>query len=326
LFLKTGFLDRINIMTKAKIGIMCLTTRRMSLMNTHAKQLAKCKYRNFHIYILGDAVPQEIKNLFNEQLPQNSTVVDGFAPGDGNYMEKIIHGIGREHEFSVKMDEDCILLSDGWDRFFNLIESMTNQDLFCTGAISNGVPTCDFFVNNFIPNSKQIVNNLFSLTSYGVGGGVDYSLLNYAKPQTVGDWNPNAFYQAVKQINHYYKGIHPVRMNFSVAKFINDMIFEAFPQSMRVVEGEIIRNTDYPYFCNSFFGIRTEDWKTIVSRRDLFIDPYEEVPLNRYWKETGRNMLIDTGIPILHTMYNWTRNWDYENKLVEKINEVFADA
>lgn len=313
-------------MKQAKIGIMCLTTRRMSLMNTHARQLAKCKYRNFHIYVLGDAVPQDIKELFAEQLPDNSTVVDGFAPGDGNYMEKIIHGINRGHEFSVKMDEDCILLSDGWDRFFSLIESMTADDLFCTGSISNGVPTCDFFVENFLPNSKQIINNLFSLTQYGVGGGVDYSALNAVKSAAIGDWNRTKFYDAVKAIPHFYKGIHPVRINFSVAKFINDMIFAGQPNTMRVVKGEIIRNKDYPYFCNSFFGIRTADWRTIISRKDLFIDVYEEVPLNRYWKETGRNMLVDTGIPILHTMYNWTRNWEYENDLVVKINEVFADA
>jgi hypothetical protein len=311
---------------KAKIGIICLTTRRTSLMNTHAKQLAKCKYTNFHIYVLGDNLNQEVKDLFAKELPNNSTVVDGFTPGDDNYIRKIFYGIDQNHEFSIKMDEDCILLADGWDKFFKLIESMTDEDLFCTGSISNGVPTCDFFVNNFLPESKQIIDNIFAMTKYGNGGGVDYSLLNNWNDGMIDNWSPAKFYQAVNNFQHFYKGIHPVRINFFAAKFINDMIFSRFPKTMQVVDGEIIRNKDYPYFCNSFFGIRTRDWKTIVSRQDLFVDPYEEVPLNRYWKETKKNMLVDTGIPILHTMYNWSRNWDYENNLVEKINKIFSDA
>jgi hypothetical protein len=312
-------------MRKSKIGIVCLASRRTSLLHTHAKQLAKSNYKDFHIYVLGETLPEETKDIFARLLPQNSTIVEHFVPGDRNYIDKIQYAVELGHEFSVKMDEDCILMADGWERFFALVESMNPDDLFCTGAISNGVPTCDYFVQNFLPNSKQMIHNLFCLTKYGVGGGVDYSFLNSSQSPT-GEWIPSKFYDEVRKIPHFYKGIHPVRMNFFVAKLINDLIFMEFPTSMHTVVGEKIRNNDYPYFCNSFFGIRTEDWKTILSRRDLFVDPYEEVPLNRSWKETKRNMLIDTGIPILHTMYNWSRNWDYENKLVETINEVFSNA
>jgi hypothetical protein len=66
------------------------------------------------------------------------------------------------------------------------------------------------------------------------------------------------------------------------------------------------------------------DWKTIVARRDLFVDPFEEVPLNRYRHETKRNMVMDTGIPILHTMYNWSQNWEYENNLIERLIKEYG--
>jgi len=238
-------------------------------------------------------------------------------------MEKVNFALNRNHEFSIKMDEDCFMLSSSWDRFFSLIENMTNKDLFCSGAISNGIPSCDMFIRNFIPQASQELSRMFSETRFSnMGLGVDYSSLNSNE-----EWNPSSFYRKVKQINHYYKGIHPVRVNFASARKINDFILSDPIKSMTPIEAEIIKDVEqYPYFCNSFFGIRTEDWKTIVSRTDLFVDPFEEVPLNRYRTETKRNMVLATGIPILHTMYNWSTDSHYEANLIREMTETYENA
>jgi hypothetical protein len=306
---------------KEKIGIVCLGLRRLPLMLTHAKQLSKCKYRDFHFYLLADSVPEEIVSCFKQYLPNNSSVVSGIFPMIGdNYMSKVRYGVDRGHEYSIKMDEDCVLMSDGWDKFFNLIESMTEKDLFCSGVLSNGIPTCDMFIDSFLPKYKTVLGHMFALTKFYMQL---YTSLNNDTPE---EWNTDNFYKKVWNLDNHYKGIHPVRVNFLAAKFINDKILENFPQSMTSKNAEILRdggNEKYPYFCNSLFGIKTKDWVEAIGRKDLYVDEFEEVVLNRYRHETKRNMVIDTGIPVLHTMYNWSTNFQYENELIEIINKTF---
>lgn len=304
---------------KEKIGIVCVATRRLSLMFTHAAQLAKCKYRDFHFYLLADSIPQEILSWVTSQLPKNSTIVFGIFPNtDDNYMSKIRYGLSQGHEYCVKMDEDAILTADGWDKFFNLIESMGDDDLFCTGAISNGIPTCDLYINNYLLKYKPIIDNMFSLTRFG------NPLYHQLNSQNVEPWNTEEFYKKVWGLNTHFKGIHPVRVNFLANKFMNDKIMENFPSTMKPIDSEVIRdNSKYPYFCNNIFGIRTKEWQDLLSRKDLFVDAFDEVVLSRYRNEKKKNMVIDTGIPILHTMYNWAMEWDYENKLIDQINKTF---
>jgi hypothetical protein len=323
----------------AKIGIICLAQRRFPLIFSQIKQLAKCPYRDFHFYLMIDKIDSPLAGVLERSLPNQHTVVQGFVPNTRNnlnYMQKVGEGTRQPHEFLVKADEDVLLLADGWERFFRLIESMRSDDLYCTGAISNGIPTCDMFVRNFIPESKAALDKMFAETHFPLKpkrvdyfGNADYTALN-------GDgktWNPDEFFAKVHSVVSPYKGIHPVRINVPAQKEINRAVMANFPKTMRTVAGEIIRDigTRYPYFCNSMYGIRAADWRTIISRRDLFADNTDEVPLNRYRNETKRNMVIDTGIPMLHTMYNWAgfddeAYWQYEIDLVKEISVPFAEA
>jgi hypothetical protein len=307
---------------KEKIGIFFLGLRRMQMLKIHLPQLAKTRYKDFHFYCLYNEVGEETISLLKKYLPDRCTIVTGFD-SKFDYMSKIQYALSCGHEYSVKMDEDCFMLAESWDRFFSLIEGMKTDDLFCTGAISNGIPTCDMFVKNFIPSAKVEIDRMFSDTKFHFIGGVDYSPLNTA----ASEWDSDTFFTRVWNLNHYYKGIHPVRVNLQAAASINDHILRDPIRNMTPIDSEVIRDTTkYPYFCNSFFGIRTDDWKNIVSRRDLFVDPFEEVPLNKYRHETKRNMVIDTGIPILHTMYNWSQNWSYEENLINRMIGVYATA
>jgi hypothetical protein len=299
-----------------KIGIYFLGHRRLKLLECHLKHISKTKFKNFHFYLLSNNADKDNYFLMKKYLPTNSSMVINFDEKN-DYMSKIKFALDRDHEFSIKMDEDCLLTTESWDRFFSLIESLKNEDLFCTGAISNGIPSCDFFIKNFIPEATNELYAMFSSTIFGRIGGVDYSPLNQNYPD---GWDSNKFYESVWKINHHYMGIHPVRVNFDAAKKINDYILKNLNKSMSPIHGEVIRDVNkYPYFCNSFFGIKTSDWREIVHREDLFVDSYEEVPLNKFRQEKNKNMVLDTGIPILHTMYNWSQNWNYENDLIEKL-------
>jgi hypothetical protein len=171
------------------------------------------------------------------------------------------------------------------------------------------------FIENHIPEAKEKLYSIFNSIKLG-DHGADYSSLNVESQH----WDSDGFYKRVLEFNHHYKGIHPVRVSFDAVKIINDSILENFNYVMKPKDKPIIRDSSkYPYLCNNIFGIRTKDWITILQDGSLFVDNFDEVPINKFREKTKRNLVIDSGLPIIHTMYNWTPNWEYENLLIETI-------
>lgn len=304
-----------------KIGIFCLSSRRVEFVVAHAYELSKCKYDNFQFYLLGngnDSVRDTLVNILGERV----SIYEFDYTSEYNYMMKVVFALNCNHEFSIKHDEDCYMTSASWDKFFANIENMTNDDLLCTGAISSGIPTVEMFLENHTPEIKEDLFDIFKNTKLDYRGGADYTKLNIEYES----WNPDIFYELVKNFNHHYKGIHPIRINFPALKKINDYILENFNKVMSVKDCPIIKdNSKYPYFCNNTFGIRTEDWKKVVSSRELYVDNFDEVPLNRYRELHNKNFVFDTGIPIIHTMYNWSPEFMYEKQFIQNImRKVFT--
>jgi len=303
----------------AKIGIYCLGHRRPDFFVAHAKQLAKCRNQDFHFHLLSDGMSEDVLKKVKEYLGDKVTVYY-FRKDPYNYMNKIFFAVDENtdrHEFSIKHDEDCFLMSESWDRLFDMANQMQENDLAATGVITNGIPTTELFLQNHAPEIKDELYADFCKIKLGFHAA-DYTSLNEDYEQ----WNPDVFYSKVKNFNHHYKGIHPVRVSFDAVKKINDFILDNFKKVMMPKNTEVIRdNSKYPYFCNGVMIIRTSEWRKIVFDRTLYVDGFDEVPLNKYRDKHKKNLLIDTGIPILHTMYNWTPNWNYENDLITKICE-----
>ena len=104
-----------------KIGIYCLGHRRPEAFLAHAKQLAKCNYDNFHFHLFGNEYSKENAEALYETLKDKITLYQ-FPKVSENYMLKIFHAISMDHEYSIKHDEDCFLLSESWDRLFSLAD------------------------------------------------------------------------------------------------------------------------------------------------------------------------------------------------------------
>lgn len=298
-----------------KIGIFCLGTRRVEFAVAHAYELAKCKYDNFQFYLLGNEMDQSVRDAITSILGDRASIYEFDSRNSYNYMMKVVFALNQNHEFSIKHDEDCFMKAESWDKLFSNMENMTSDDLLCTGAISSGIPTVEMFLENHTPEIKDEVYDMFKNIKLG-HHGADYTTLNYDYET----WNPDIFYERVKNFDHYYKGIHPIRIDFPSLKKMNDYILEHFDAVMSLKDKPIIRdNSKYPYFCNNIFGIRTDDWKKVVSSRELYVDNFDEVTLNRYRTLMGKNFVFDTGIPIIHTMYNWSPEFVYEKEFIQNI-------
>jgi hypothetical protein len=317
----------------SKIAVFCLSMGerdnrcRLPLVLKNMQFLSKAKYKNYKFYLLVDKVSEKYVKSAYAELGDKLQVVSGFS-NETNYMEKIGFAMNRNHLFSIKMDDDTLLTTESWDAFFEMLENMGDDDLFCTGLITNGIPTCEMYLDSYLSENSQEFKESFLKTRFSFNGGVNYSPLNKAIEQMKANvWDSDLFYKAVSDFDHYYKGIHPVRINLDVTKSINEAIIKNAPNSLMFREGnQIIRDKGkgkYPYFCNNFFGIKTDTWRIMNSRMDLYVDSFDEVVLNRFRHETEKNMVIHTGIPILHTVYNWITIPNYEKQLIEQVCSSF---
>lgn len=303
-----------------KIGIFCLGARRENFVVAHANELSKCKYDDFHFYLMSNNLNSDDEEKINALLKDKVSILRFDPRNSLNYMMKIVSAcniaVEKDHQFCVKHDEDCFMTSESWDKFFYGLESMQDDELVYSGVISSGVPTVDLFLEHHAPAIKEKLGEMFKNTKLGLHV-VDYDSLNDEYPN---GWNTDIFYEKLRNFHHYYKGIHPVRVNFDALKAINDYILDNYKEVMSAKEKPIIRDAEYyPYFCNSLNGIRTKDLINIVSDRSLFVDAFDEVPMNRYRQINNKKFVFDCGIPIIHTMYNWSPNFEYEKDLINTL-------
>jgi hypothetical protein len=160
--------------------------------------------------------------------------------------------------------------------------------------------------------------------------GFDYRSLN---EHTIlsNQWNPEKYYESLSKLNYYYSGIHPVRLNYNAQRFILESSIKYVPKLFDNYN-YYITEMKAPYFCNSFFAIKTKDRKQISNTPSLFVDAFDEVALNRYWKQTGLKGLYINGTGAIHLYYNTINYYGFDfvkecqivyDKLKEKYNEVF---
>lgn len=255
----------------------------INLLVSHSDNL----YKNFYT------------TLKNHNIETNVFLIPG-----GHYMTKINTGIKTNCEYSIKLDEDIFLSVHLWEYFINNLDILNDRkNLFLSPILTTGIPTVDYFIEQFLtPNQQQELYKIFLQTPLPSIWGADYTKLNQHTIQASA-WNPETFYNEVEQINHHYKGVHPVR-------FSPQAQFKILEYTIQGLDN-ITKKNDYstfsvkrPYFCNSVFGIKTKTWQIILNDSSLFKDEFEEVPLNLYREKNDLNMIfINNGFAI-HPSYN----------------------
>jgi hypothetical protein len=72
-----------------KIGIFCLGTRRVEFIVAHAHALSKCKYDDYHFYLLGNEIPDPIRDVIKQILGDKVSIYQFDPRNNYNYMMKI---------------------------------------------------------------------------------------------------------------------------------------------------------------------------------------------------------------------------------------------
>lgn len=250
-----------------------------------------------------------------------------------NYMSKVEYAVSQNTKYSVKLDEDCFIGNHVWDYMIENIDLLKSDDNFILAPLlSNNIPLVDQFIESFVIDEsvkEQIYSNFLKRNMPNGLWGVDYSSLN-SHTIMANSWDSSAFYNSVSKINHYYKGIHPIRICADAQVILNDYIMNNFDKITDKQDYSIEEFT-CPYYTNSVFFIKTEDWKKVILTPGS--DGFDEVPLNNFKNAFNKKTFyVKNGFSI-HLTYNTIHNsrhnvWDigmvngldYENSLIKQIH------
>ncbi len=289
------------------INIVHLTQRRKHFADLAHQMLSLCKFKNFDITICGCSGVDESETyeLYEKLSYLGLTTNVLITNAEHNYTLKLKAISEMNYKYTIKMDEDIFLGPQAWDYFFNNINVLEDDDnILLTPSLSTGIPTTDNFIKyNFNDAEKETVYNLFNKSHIPDLWGVNYKpIRNYLSENK---YSSEEYYNIVKDITHYYKGIHPVRVNVNSVKYINDKVLEKSDMFLENREF-FIETLKPPYLCNSFFAIKTETYKNILNDKSLYPekDGFDEVPINRYRDRTGKKFLTIPNAFGIHILYN----------------------
>lgn len=239
------------------------------------------------------------------------TNVVSFDDNELNYISKIRYAISQDTEYSVKLDEDCFINNHIWDYMIENVSILENQsNLAIVPVLSNNIPLVDNFIKNFITDLKvkdKIYKNFLNQNMPNGLWGVDYSPLNQYTINA-DSWDPENFYDGVSQLNHFYKGIHPIRICANAQLILNKYILENFD---RIVQKNnySLQEFSCPYYTNSMFLIKTKEWINVLNTESF--DAFDEVQFNVYKNRFNKKLFfVENGFAI-HPTYNTIHNVNY---------------
>jgi len=290
-----------------KVNIVYLPHRRLEFSSSLLNILSRADKSKFHLSIMiyGERIDQFKLMLETAQSYGISASIEVACHTNiKNYLHKTVHATNMPYEYSIKLDEDIFLSHHVFNFLFTKgCEFLDDsQNLFVTPALSNGIPSIQNFMDSYLmDDEKRALVDVFSKSKipkrlWGVNWENEQHVLD-------GGYNHDSWFNTVARNPHYYKGLHPVRYDWDSQLMMNEFVKKyigMFNDPVDFTIDEITR----PYFCNSVFLIKTSEWKSIINDKSLFVDDFEEVPLNRYWKNTQKKALCLTNSFGIHTMYN----------------------
>ena len=288
------------------------------------KFLSECKYKdNIIVFILTNSNDTEFYEGIMKIYLINYKVFN--IALDNNYLVKLNTGVEYSKllniKYIMKLDNDIFVNTQTLNYMYENLNVLDNNENFILQpTVSNSIPTVEQFIVDFLNDEqKNVMYGLFKEFKFGSYWGVDYSSINN-EVEKLETWNGDNFYEAVKKIDHHYKGVHPIRLNHAAQLQLNEYILELYPTIRMSENFSLIYNKSYPYFCSGLYCIQTSLLEKVLNSKDLFVDLFEEVALNKYRDMHKLNMVIIKNSAAIHPVYNSVPNHtEYERYFVSRM-------
>jgi hypothetical protein len=261
----------------------------------------------------------ELIHKLEKKCHENGLNFENIVLSDPQYFNKSILISEQSTEYVIKCDEDIYLSTDGWNKYlFGVHDIDWTQTACYVPLITSGIPSVEFFIDYFMSKKDtQFFRAEFSKIQIPNLWGVTYEHLFYPTE------NPNNFFEQVNKIDHYYKGIHPLRVSMYLQNALTDYLLMDTSWTNVNLENNLI-NFKPVYFCNSIFLMPTKFYKAAIygmTCGQYTMDGFDEVGLNQYIKDTNKNYICNLNSVAVHPSYN-TIGSVYEtisNKFYENI-------
>lgn len=263
------------------------------------------------------------KNLVNTDINFDICKVEP----DRNYLQKVFRATkyaeDNQIKYMMKCDNDLFIKHQTLDYMIDNLELLdSNKHLTLGPVLTSGIPGVEYFIDQFLDSdAKDTIKKLFLKTQFYDRDGANYTFLNkYTTYAT--DWNKNEFFEGIRNMEHHYKGLHPIRVNDEALQFLNEYIINNKSRFLKDYDLHIIDNDNSPYLCNSIFCIKTENYNKIINDNTLYVDYFDEVPLNKYsWLHKMNHLFVGNGF-VIHMYYNWKP--EYNNSEFDFCNKFFV--
>ena len=312
-----------DIQRKNMLSINYLPHRRPEFHKLMFYFMGKIKPENKQKIKLNILTTGENKQQFSNP-PKDIKAVTTCFSDDNNYMQKIEFATKQKETYSIKLDEDIFFSNYVWDF---IIENMDKLDdaMFMSPILSTGVSFIDdYMARLFSDDERKAVEAEFLKVKFTISLGADYRPLNKHTIEA-SEWKPKDYWQTVKnEVKHAYKGVHPIRFSLEAHRLINEFTMNHLDEIFSYGDFEI-ESKDLVYFTNSFFAIRTDRWRTAIDRKDLFVDEFDEVPVNRLMNESGLPALVIKNGFAIHPFYNFVSKLmprcetNFYNSIVQRV-------
>ncbi len=275
----------------------------------------------FKLLILTHTNDSDFYNNELKNISLNAEIIN--VDPNNNYLQKIFiannYALENNIPYMMKCDNDIFITSQTLDFMIDNLDKLNDNHLTIGPILSNGIPTVEYFIDGFMDNeNKTKLQNIFLETEFYNRDGASYLELNKHTIHS-NSWDKFQFFNSVRNMNHHYKGVHPVRISNNSIKFINDYIIDNKERFFENKQFGIIDNNDSPYLCNSIYCIKTDVYHKIINDNSLYVDDFDEVPLNKYaWNNNMNHLFVENGFGI-HITYNWhPGHINYEQEFCNK--------
>lgn len=230
---------------------------------------------------------------------------------EGDYLKKVNAIFAAypqsEYPYFIKHDEDIFVSPQSWIRLLDSVEQCLadSENLLLSVNLSTGIPSWSQFANIFFSNKelKKIYANLALSQVPNELWGNDYSDLQL-NMNSADEWDEDRYWNWVNDLGYDYRGIHPIRLEIEYPLIINQLIINNYQKFLDASVSDEIYGISNRYFCNSFFCMSYERYQGIVKDNTLFVDLFDEVPINRYAKIHKANFCFLKNSLAIHIIYN----------------------
>lgn len=222
---------------------------------------------------------------------------DGF-----NYTDKLNYVLNLDAEYSIKLDEDCLINNHIWDYMIESVNILNDDNnILLSPLLSTTLPSCDEFINGFLSNEEKKVIHGFFLEQKMPNGlfDVNYESLNKYTINS-SEWDYKGYLSGLSELPTDTKGMHPMRISYNAQTTINDFILKNYKKLIEKNKYDIFE-IDSPYFTNNLFLIKTSTWKQIFN---TYGGVYDEIPISTYKNTNNKKFLFVKNGYGIHTMYN----------------------